>query len=129
MTEYLRLPFVTPSEPKSDNSPPYETAVGEGRALLDILLDTPPGSTINPRHIHFWEPPNSKTGGAGFTTASGLVDPWGSQPYRIILDYSKDGVIDDPEGILGPIKADVLLYSAGPDGDFATWNDNVCSWK
>jgi hypothetical protein len=125
-TEYLHLPFATPSEPPSDNRP-YDTNAGEGRALLDILLDTPP-SDRNPRQIHFWEPPNSKPGGAGFSAASGLVDPWGRQPYRIVLDYSKDGFIDNPEGG-SPIESDVILYSAGPDGDFATWKDNVCSWK
>jgi hypothetical protein len=65
----------------------------------------------------------------GYTPGVGLISPWGKVSYKIILDYDKDDHITDPEGILGPVKADVLLYSAGPDGDFATWKDNVCSWK
>jgi hypothetical protein len=124
-TEYLRLPFITDSTPPSDNNA-YDTTGSEGRALIDIILNK--DLKKNPRQIRFWEPPPSKTTGSGFSATGGLVDSWGRQGYRIILDYDHDGLIDNPEGG-SAIKADVILYSAGPDGDFSTWKDNVRSWK
>jgi hypothetical protein len=124
-TEYLKLPFAGPAAPSIDTS--YSSADPGGNALIDVLLGT--DLKNNPRQIHFWEPPNSKSGGAGYTLGVGLIDPWRMTGYRIILDYDKDSHITDPEGIRGSIKEDVLIYSAGPDGDFATWKDNVCSWK
>lgn len=124
-TEYLRLPFVGSTAPLADTS--YSSADPNGNALLEIMTGTTPN---NPRRIRFWEPPPSHpVSGGGYIPGIGLIDIWAKKDYRILLDYDKDGHITDPEGIRGPIKADVLLYSAGPDGDFATWNDNVCSWK
>jgi hypothetical protein len=104
----------------------YDSSEPGGRTLLDVLLAV--DVKRNPRGIRFWEPPPSK-GSAGYSASGGLVDPWGRNGYRILLDDNNDGHIDDPEKVRGAISGSVLMYSAGPDGDFLTWGDNVCSWK
>ena len=59
-------------------------------------------------------------------------DRWG-EPYYIVLDTNKDGVIGNPEvkdELLSEILPHrVLIYSSGPDRDPKTWKDNVCSWR
>ena len=61
-----------------------------------------------------------------------LSDHWG-EPFYIILDTNKDGVIGDPEVVEEHLSAilpqRVLIYSSGPDRDPKTWQDNVCSWR
>ena len=125
-TEYMRLPTVPDPEKKQDDSM-RDTSEDQGKFLLDVLMGDNPEH--NPRHIRFWEAPPSKSSGAGFSTANGLVDPWGKNGYRVLLDDFSNGTIADPEKVLGDISGDVLIYSAGADGDFETWGDNVCSWK
>lgn len=122
-TEYLRLPFPGPAQPTADN-PPYSTDDADGNALLEVLLDLNP--VQNPRHIRFWNPGG---GGGRYTPGTGLTDPLNGKAYHLILDYDDDGRIADPEHPGATISADVILYSAGPDGDFTTWGDNVRSWK
>lgn len=125
-TEYLRLPTVPDPASKQDDSM-RDTTEDQGKFLLDVLMG---GNTEhNPRQIRFWDPPPSKSNGAGYSSTNGLVDPWGKNGYRILLDDFSTGKIADPEKVLGDISAEVLIYSAGPDGDFDTWGDNVCSWK
>jgi hypothetical protein len=126
LTEYLRLPYPGTMPPPLTDNAPYSTTSPAGKDLLDILLGT--HAANNPRHIRFWDPPPTKSSGAGFTPGLGLKDPWGTE-YHIILDYDGNSLILDPEGSGGTIKAPVLIYSAGPDKDFTTWKDNVCSWK
>jgi hypothetical protein len=61
----------------------------------------------------------------------GLYDPWG-QTYQVVLDTDYDEQIENPEpGLKGEemLKSSFIVWSAGPDGDFDTWEDNICSWK
>lgn len=60
-------------------------------------------------------------------TSIGLYDPWG-QPYRIRLDGDADGGVDDPSAPGTRILKTAIIWSAGKDGDFSTWEDNVASW-
>lgn len=55
-----------------------------------------------------------------------ILDPWGNV-YRISVDVDGDGKLTNPQGG-PPIPKRCLAWSAGPDGDFATWEDNVVSW-
>lgn len=131
-TEYLRLPTLDGTNPTTDSAP-YSTTDPEGKALIEILLAQ--NVSKNPRQILFWDPPPTKSNGAGYTPEAGFKDPWGQRGYRIILDYSGDGKVSNPEWSQGKddvpaqIESDVILYSAGADGDFDTWKDNVRSWQ
>lgn len=59
-------------------------------------------------------------------------DPWG-KPFQYLVNetpkdtmslgtFKKDYKYDDE------IRAKALVWSAGPDGDYETWADNIASW-
>jgi prepilin-type N-terminal cleavage/methylation domain-containing protein len=135
-TEYLRLPSADATAPTEDNAP-IDTSDEQGKSLINVLLATIPER--NPRMIHFWEPPNAKTGGSGYTPDQGLRDPWGKNGYQMILDYSADGKITNPysgEGEPDEITSDVILYSAGANTNFEESGsvsgkklDDIRSWQ
>jgi hypothetical protein len=125
-TEYNRFPSLESPPPDADNVEGYDTTSAHGRGILAILMAT--DTSKNPRGISFYEPPVSK-GGRGYTKERGLVDVWGAKGYVIIFDYDGDKKIIDPEHSGSTIAANVIVYSAGPDGDFNTWKDNVKSWE
>lgn len=124
--EYARLPLREGSSPAGGDQS-SDTTDPDGRALIDTLLGK--STANNPRGITFVAFPPARASGAGYTPASGLRDPWGRNGYRILLDANGDNGITDPEGLISALPATILIYSAGPDGDFTTWADNVCSWK
>ncbi|QIF03178.1 hypothetical protein [Roseimicrobium sp. ORNL1] len=125
-SEYNRLPTLKDPPPTKDNTGGYDTTSEQGRGLIDILLAT--DVSQNPRQIPFYEPPAGKKGRGGYTTTGGLVDIWDSEGYIILLDYNGDGQITNPEHPGTNIEASVIVYSAGPDHDFSTWNDNLKTW-
>ena len=125
-TEYNRLPLKGNSSPAAGDQN-SDTTDPDGRALLDTLLGK--DTVTNPRSIYFIDLPPARASGAGYSASSGLRDPWGKNGYRILLDANGDNRITDPEGLAGDLTATILIYSAGPDGDFTTWADNVCNWK
>jgi hypothetical protein len=125
-TEYSRLPAVESPPPTHDNSAGYDTTSAEGKKLIEILVGTDTGE--NPHLIPFFEPPPAKKRGGGYTTTGGLVDVWDSKGYIILLDYDGDGQITNPEDPGTNVEASVAIYSAGPDGNYNTWKDNVKSW-
>ncbi len=60
-------------------------------------------------------------------------DGWGSLFY-IICDFNNDGKVPNPELLTVPPKpgatqkelsTSIAIFSAGPDGDPATWEDNM----
>ena len=62
-------------------------------------------------------------------------DPWGHSsgrlPYLYAVDDDGDGLVQNPNSDSNQrqIRADAIAWSAGPDGDFSTWDDNVGSWE
>jgi len=62
----------------------------------------------------------------------GYLDPWGN-PFRYIVNETPRETMElgnvgsDYEGP-NEIRAKALVWSAGADGDYSTWNDNVYSW-
>jgi hypothetical protein len=126
-TEYSWLPALESPPPTKDNTGGYDTSSEQGRGLIEILSGT--DDSKNPRQIPFYDPPAAKKGGGGYTATGGLLDIWGSKGYIVILDYDGDGKIADPEHPGATINATVIVYSAGPDGDYSTWKDNVKSWE
>lgn len=131
-TEYSRLPSSSSPPPAEDNGEGYDTSAEEGRAILEILI----GTTDNPRNsrrIPFYEPPTSQSSGAGYTQTTGLRDIWGTNGYMMTFDYDGDGKIDDPYSGTEPIRAGVIVYSAGSDKKFALGEsgktDDLKTWN
>jgi type II secretory pathway pseudopilin PulG len=124
--EYKRVPVI-PGPLAGLDGEERDTSDADGRLLLSILLGE--DAQQNPKKIRFWTPANTSNGsGAGYSGKSGLIDRWGTNGYRFRLDDNNDGRIADPAKVAGDISAGIVLYSAGPDGDFSTWKDNVTSW-
>ena len=46
------------------------------------------------------------------------------------LDTNGDELIPDPDpnSARRQSKNAILVYSAGPDGDYSTWDDNIKTW-
>jgi prepilin-type N-terminal cleavage/methylation domain-containing protein len=109
-TEYLRLPSPETTRLTEDNEP-FDTS---NELLLNMLLTMQ--DQRNPKGIRFWEPPPAKPSGAGYSEERGLIDPWGKNGYKIILDFSGDGRIANPytgDGEPDEITADIVIYCAG----------------
>lgn len=108
-------------------------ATAPGLRLTDAVwvqtMSPAPGAAANPdnfKRILFFE------AGGGALAADGLhagafVDPWG-QPFQYQVDLDRNGLIPHPGG--GPeIKAEVIAWSAGPDANYDSWEDNAPSWE
>ncbi len=97
--------------------------------LIALLLGME--ELLNPRRQNFLGDVNDAHQGldglikSGRTTA--LVDSWG-HPFRVLLDAGGDGFLKDPASG-SRIRKRVLVWSAGKDGDFDTWEDNFTSWS
>ena len=64
----------------------------------------------------------------------GFGDPFphkdGRMPFLYAVDDDGDGHVKNPNPDKGDlIRGDVIAWSAGPDGDYSTWKDNVGSWE
>ena len=98
--------------------------------LLNILMGLP--TAYNPRKIRFYDPPTARGSKNGaWIDASGhahLNDPWGNS-YFWRADVEGDRLIPDPEIPGSFISTLHIVYSAGPDGEHESWDDNVASWK
>jgi hypothetical protein len=89
----------------------------------------------NPQAIRFWDPRRARKQKNGlFTDEAGqphLVDSSG-HPFIVIWDADGDGTILNPafgfRDEPARVEASVLVFSAGPDGDYGTWKDNMTSW-
>ncbi|MGI8601593.1 MAG: type II secretion system protein [Verrucomicrobiales bacterium] len=124
--EYNRFPLPA-------DAPGSEvTALRTDEVLIGALLGT--DLMMNPKKIQFLPELKdaTETGKNGLKSAGDLstvVDPWGEE-YYVIMDSDYNGQIDNPNPASGSPKLyqKVLIYSAGPDKDGATWEDNVLSW-
>jgi len=123
-TEYRKYPGTTKGEDATYDS------VGPEMAALLAEGDNP----LNPRRIAFFSGKQATPYGDGGWKKgihlngdnSGLYDPWGT-PYRITMDSDYNSQVDDPLGT-GAIPQSILVYSAGPDRNFDTWDDNIRTW-
>ena len=129
-TEYRRYPFE-----KKD----LDTTLDSSHALMDILLGSDkarePDKT-NPRGIAFFTDRAAKPMGndrfrSGVTLDSDgsgeLWDPWGNY-YRVCFDSNFDNQVENPEKVGSFLPECILIWSAGEDGKFETWKDNVRTW-
>lgn len=68
-----------------------------------------------------------------WSVATPNKDGWGSL-YYVVCDFNNDGQVPNPELLTSPpkpgvtqkeLKRRIAIFSAGPDGDPATWEDNM----
>ena len=120
--------------------PDVYKSVGEGKTdkiWVDMMAPAPENwdKENNFKRIAFFEPgggalaPAKNPNGTANLQAGAFVDPWG-EPFMFQLDVAGTGEKPNPdqnEG--GTVRARVLAWSAGPDNDFTTWEDNVKGWE
>ncbi|MCB1096797.1 MAG: hypothetical protein KDN22_14570 [Verrucomicrobiae bacterium] len=100
--------------------------------LMAILLGQ--NNAANPRKIAFgeWRDAGQRqTNGIIYSnsgTVGPLVDSWG-MPFHIQMDGDGNGQVVDPSDPQRQLEKSIIVYSAGPDRNFATWPDNVTTWK
>lgn len=130
VAEYREYPLLDPAN---------DLTIESGHKLMDVLFSSDaqkaPGGR-NPRGIAFYTDKAAKPIGEGrfrkgvILDENGggeLWDPWGNH-YRVRLDTNGDGKIENPAAPGTHLPESILIWSAGPDGDFETWEDNVKSW-
>ncbi len=125
--EYNRWPgFYKPGEGEQNLT---------DKVWVDAMSPSPrqdgdPPLPNNFKHIVFFEPSGGSLAPVGDPNVGAFVDPWG-QPYEYELDLDGDGQCAHPyeESETALIPGRVIVWSAGPDKDYATWEDNVTSWE
>jgi type II secretory pathway pseudopilin PulG len=131
-TEYRQYPGGnTPQGPDVD--------LDSGHVLMDILLGSDKEAENgggNLRRIAFYTDKAAKPLGEG-KFRKGVVleqdgrgtlwDPWGNF-YRVRMDSSFDNKVENPELPGAYLPESILIWSAGKDGDFDTWKDNLKTW-
>lgn len=130
-TEYRRFP----AEPESGESVDLQS----DHELMDVLFgaDNQAGeSGLNPRGIVFYAgieavPMSNGKYSKGVVLGPGgtgtLWDPWGNH-YRVRLGDPVAKRVEDPEEPGTHLPESILVWSAGEDGDFDTWEDNAKTW-
>ena len=83
-----------------------------------------PMLAANPKRIVFFE----AGAGALDKTTGAFIDPWG-KPFEYQVDVDGNGEMGHPGVANQNFKAQAIAWSAGPDGDYATWPDNATSWE
>ena len=90
----------------------------------------------NPRGIAFFTDKAAKPAGNGkfrkgikldADDAGELWDPWGNY-YRVRYESNYDNQVENPEVPGTSLPESILIWSAGEDGKFETWQDNVKTW-
>jgi prepilin-type N-terminal cleavage/methylation domain-containing protein len=145
-TDYGKYPIATPGADV--------TFSASNNTLFDVLRNmtgTTPGNTLNPRAIHFVDPPFAKdqtTPRSGIQNSTGKwYDPWGL-PYNVAIDGNYNNIVKAPaysdlpyttatdgSGDVGPTIG-VISWSLGKDGTLGTNgnglytnSDDVISWQ
>ena len=119
----LKCLGATPADGKISGTDGTHTAY---ETLIRILQGenlTVNGKAMNNRQVVFLDGKDEGT----------FPDPWGND-YYVLLDGDGDGKLDptnpddEPTGLDGkPWRKSILIWSAGPDGDPATVEDNAYS--
>lgn len=131
-TEYGEYPLLDPNNDFTTDS---------GHDLMDILLGSDEQAEKNgrnPRRIVFISDKAARPVGGGryrkgiSIDAHGggeLWDPWGNF-YRVRFDTNGNKGVEnpDPSAPSATIPESIIVWSAGPDGNFDSWEDNVKTW-
>jgi type II secretory pathway pseudopilin PulG len=140
--------------PTSATTDTAATFSANNNTLFDVLRNmtgTNPGNTLNPRAIHFIDPPFAKDQAnprSGIQNSTGVwYDPWGL-PYSVAIDANYNNIVKAPaytdlpfttatdgSGDVGP-SIGVISWSPGKDGSLGTNgngiytnSDDVISWQ
>lgn len=131
--EYRDYPILNPVNDHTLNS---------DHELMDIVLGSDKQAEHggrNPRRIAFYNDKRAKPIGESrfrkgltFDEKDGtgeLWDPWGNH-YRVRFDSDGNGRVENPDPTAPSdfLPESIIVWSAGPDGDFETWDDNVKTW-
>ncbi|MEM1442534.1 MAG: hypothetical protein AAGF67_09340 [Verrucomicrobiota bacterium] len=121
---------------------PLETEMADlttltGEELMSVLMGSENEAALqrNPRKMAFFsDRPAKHVDGKyikGVQMEKGeryfLLDTWGNQ-YLVRMDTNYDNRVSSPEDPTQLLPEAVIVWSAGPDGDFSTWDDNVKTW-
>jgi hypothetical protein len=124
--EYSRYPL------SQDGTAGEVSPLRTDESLTGTLLGT--DIETNPKKISFLPElkPVERGGGFGLLIEGAgamVVDPWGEE-YYILMDTDYSGTIENPNAgsTTRTLKIGVIIWSAGPDKDPSTWEDNVMSW-
>lgn len=128
-TEYREYPL---------RSPDVDLTVDTRHQIMDILLGSEKEKPRerNPRGIAFYTDKAAKPmKGEGYRNGvvldsqggGELFDSWGKH-YRVRFDTDFDNRIENPEAAGTLLPDSIAIWSAGKDGDFDTWKDNVKTW-
>ena len=127
----FHLQYSTYPVPQGANG--EDISADSTKPLMDILLGR--NSSANPKRIAFGEWRDAGNNRIGIVRNKpsphfgSLVDLW-ENPYRIVMDANNDNRIKNPNpGSNTPqLQQTIIIYSAGPDGDYSTWDDNIKTW-
>jgi len=129
-TEYRKYP---------DPREPEDRTFSTNHGLMDILLGSEKEKGVgkgNPRMIGFFVGKQAKPmEGARFRKGINLDehgggtfwDPYGVQ-YKVRVDSNRDNRVETPESPGTYLPESILVWCAGPDGNFETWDDNIKTW-
>jgi len=148
-TEYGKYPIDTTVKGTGDAN-----YAADNNSLFDVLRNmtgTAPGNALNPRAIHFVDPPLAKdqtNPRSGIQNSTGRwYDPWGFA-YTVTIDGNYNNIVRGPaysdlnyttatdgSGDVGPTIG-VIAWSLGKDGTLGTGgngvyrnSDDVISWQ
>ena len=100
-------------------------------AWVQMMGPQPGSGTVpeNPKRIVFFEPGGGALAKNG-EHAGAFVDPWGN-PFKFRLNREGGDTMANPDTTAenGEVRARALAWSAGPDGLYDTWEDNVKGWE
>lgn len=126
--EYRKYPLETQ---KADLTIPT------GHPLMSILMgsETEAALHYSPRKIPFFSGRPARLIDGRFRNGVQVVtgeryflwDTWGNH-FLVKMDTNYDNRVSSPEDPTQLLPSSVIVWSAGPDGDFSTWKDNVKTW-
>lgn len=142
--DYRRLPLPS-GPPPQDGDRDTDTSPAHGFVALLLGQESDTGERQNTKNTDYGEnikPARAKPGGdypwrnglisEAATGTYGIVDYFGN-PFRIRLDSNGDQQLANPNPDqaahgTAALSKRVIVWSAGKDGDWNTWDDNLMSW-
>lgn len=116
---------------------PGDLTIPTDQTLMTILCspDHHIAERTNPRRITFFTGREARFSDRKYRNGLQITDSdeilvWDSygNHFMVRMDTDADNQIADPENQTENIQEAIVVWSAGPDGDFSTWQDNIKTW-